>query len=775
MKNTVSGQAVGIQEQMGDVKNADNDGTYDYKVIRIDEQGEIQIYTQTVSTVSTETSHEGMQYVESNTTATDDNDMMTVDPALELPSTEDEIPAISSGYEYAYLGSDKLSDFWAAYVYTSPDSDNYPDETPVYQDNNNVFYVRHTTTYEQFKERNLVVPNLFLKNEIITLDTPVQAKYESIQQFTFVTADGQIFTAYCADQRTPAVDGFSYRLVNIDDATYYSTEAAKKIQTIAYNGYWGSASGYGSLDLFKQRLANSGDFSEEELAEITDGIAMTAMQYAIWSNSNEMDDITFVNAYDTVWTGKNFKFSVADQSNVALIFKVYRYLMNLETSSEENKTTQDTLINENNFLNGITLELSKKPNNHINNQDSDKSNDVYKANLAFELKVQPAEQNGDDLVLKILEGDKEVAVGRIAGEAKPGEVLLKADENGRYVFSDIYLEEGSQNIRFVLYGTQNLQQAAYLLSSENVYGESSQTMVCVAYGERNVNVEMNICFDLSVKDEVISTERVWRTEAKFGHIKGLKVDENGKPVSKCVFGLFKSDETTFTADTAFMTATTDENGEFSFKNIVCGNWLVKELSCPNSFVLSHEIIEINITEDGQVVPYTITNKYISGKVRVYKISSANYEEKLSGASFSLYEDTNQNGTFDENIDSFYGILTESENGIYELDDLIYGGYFLIETKAPSGFLKDDGCYYFDISVDGDIITIENEAGVGFTNTPEPELEPELEEELEPELEQPTSPNTGDNSNLLVWSMLMAFGGMVFYSVFLNGKIKELRS
>ena len=41
---------------------------------------------------------------------------------------------------------------------------------------------------------------------------------------------------------------------------------------------------------------------------------------------------------------------------------------------------------------------------------------------------------------------------------------------------------------------------------------SSQTLVGMASGDHNVNVEMNITFDLDVNDEVVVTERVWRDE-----------------------------------------------------------------------------------------------------------------------------------------------------------------------------------------------------------------------------------------------------------------------
>ena len=90
-------------------------------------------------------------------------------------------------------------------------------------------------------------------------------------------------------------------------------------------------------------------------------------------------------------------------------------------------------------------------------------------------------------------------------------------------------------------------------------------------------------------------------------------------------------------------------------------------------------------------------------------------------------------------------MVETETGIYELDGLGYNGYFLFEAKSPDGFTKDDRYFYFQISADGDVITVENEIGVGFTNEPIPEPEPEY----------PDSPQTGDDSNILLWSLLAA--------------------
>ncbi len=246
---------------------------------------------------------------------------------------------------------------------------------------------------------------------------------------------------------------------------------------------------------------------------------------------------------------------------------------------------------------------------------------------------------------------------------------------------------------------------------------------------------------ISEQDQLIELEVV--NEIIFGSVEGVKTDDKGTPIEGVIFGLFAPDTAEFTKENALALSESTADGLFGFADLRYGKYLIKELSCPESFVMCEDIIEVNITEDGQVVSLTVTNKRISGKVQVHKISSKDHEEKLSGAIFELYLDANKNGVFDVDIDTLYGTLVETETGIYELDGLGYNGYFLFESKSPDGFTKDDRYFYFQISADGDVITVENEIGIGFTNEPIPEPE------------YPDSPQTGDDSNIWLWALLAA--------------------
>ena len=57
----------------------------------------------------------------------------------------------------------------------------------------------------------------------------------------------------------------------------------------------------------------------------------------------------------------------------------------------------------------------------------------------------------------------------------------------------------------------------------------------------------------------------------------------------------------------------------------------------------------------------------------------------------------ENGKIDDG-DELVGNLEETETGIYEMKEPLYGKYIVRETKAPEGFLLDKGEYSVFIDV-----------------------------------------------------------------------------
>lgn len=203
----------------------------------------------------------------------------------------------------------------------------------------------------------------------------------------------------------------------------------------------------------------------------------------------------------------------------------------------------------------------------------------------------------------------------------------------------------------------------------------------------------------------------------YGEIHGLKKDENGNALGGAVIGLFKPDCTEFITENAIMSAISAEDGSFSFANVPFGNWVVHEIEAPAGFVLSEKSFVVTIDKDGAIIEVEIENTLIRGNVQLTKTDRDYPDNKLTGAKFTVYRDSNGDKAFDEN-DEKIGELSEVSTGVYEMHDLTYGGYFVKEQQAPEGFCLDENAYYFEITEHGKTVTVENETGKGFVNTPQ---------------------------------------------------------
>ena len=202
---------------------------------------------------------------------------------------------------------------------------------------------------------------------------------------------------------------------------------------------------------------------------------------------------------------------------------------------------------------------------------------------------------------------------------------------------------------------------------------------------------------------------------KRGKISGWKVDQDGFELAGAKIGLFCFDETEFTEETAFLVTESNEIGYFEFDKVPVGNWLVREIAPPAAFVLTEETFPVEITEDGQTIEIRIENQIIKGTAETTKVDADYPENKLSGAVFEVYADVDNNGEFDAEIDKLAGEMAETEPGLYQMKDLVYGNYFLHEKESPEFFQRDENYYPFSITENEAIVRIETEAGVGFLN------------------------------------------------------------
>lgn len=163
----------------------------------------------------------------------------------------------------------------------------------------------------------------------------------------------------------------------------------------------------------------------------------------------------------------------------------------------------------------------------------------------------------------------------------------------------------------------------------------------------------------------------FKNALKRGKISGKKVDENEKSLENALFGLFAVDTDEFTADNAYMTAVSDENGHFEFDKIPYGEYIVREIEAPTGYILSDESYPVTISEDGEIIEITAVNKPITIEISKQDI----YGNELVGAKMQL-----------ENSDGKVVEKWTSDGTNHIVSKLPVGKYVLKEIAAPDGYV-----------------------------------------------------------------------------------------
>lgn len=256
--------------------------------------------------------------------------------------------------------------------------------------------------------------------------------------------------------------------------------------------------------------------------------------------------------------------------------------------------------------------------------------------------------------------------------------------NGKAVFSD------------VLIGTD------YILS------EVDTGFIYVVPEDQTTAVEWNTVTQVEVRNVLKKwSATVTKRDAETG------LPQGDATLAGAVYGVYRGEE-------LVDTYTTDESGQFTTTDYVCGNdWTIRELSPSEGYLLDDTVYPVgaepqHYTEEYNPIALDVTEQVIRGGVTLTKVDKDYPENKLEGAVFEVYRDSNRNQELDAE-DELLGTMEELGGGEYALTGLCYGGYFAKEAQAPEGFYLDENAYYFAITTDGETVTVENEAGKGFVN------------------------------------------------------------
>lgn len=166
--------------------------------------------------------------------------------------------------------------------------------------------------------------------------------------------------------------------------------------------------------------------------------------------------------------------------------------------------------------------------------------------------------------------------------------IINCDENGKAMFkTDI-------PVGVNLYVKELVTDEHYLLSDEKY------PVIFDYAGQDTAFVEIKVNNGEPIKNDLI-----------YGTVKGLKIDrETQKPIKGVLFGLFRADETEFTAEKAILTAQSDENGIFTFENVPYGDFIIRELKPADGYLENSDIHHIQISENEQVIEITVANDKI---------------------------------------------------------------------------------------------------------------------------------------------------------------------
>ena len=161
-----------------------------------------------------------------------------------------------------------------------------------------------------------------------------------------------------------------------------------------------------------------------------------------------------------------------------------------------------------------------------------------------------------------------------------------------------------------------------------------------------------------------------------------------------------------TAEARFMLT----NGKFELTELPIGKYTITEINNAEGYLPKTQVKTITVTKDA-TASAEFVNKVIVGNVTLTKVDEDYPENKLTGAVFTVYKSDKK---------TVVGTMKETETGVYRLEGLVYGEYYVQETKAPEYFVRDTNFYYFQIVNDGETVEVSNdELGKGtFINSPQ---------------------------------------------------------
>lgn len=174
---------------------------------------------------------------------------------------------------------------------------------------------------------------------------------------------------------------------------------------------------------------------------------------------------------------------------------------------------------------------------------------------------------------------------------------------------------------------------------------------------------------------------------------------------------------------------TDKNGIIKVKDLLVGDYTVKELTSykTESYVLPAD--QLVSVQHGKTAAVNVENKKIRGSLEITKKSDDG--KLLSGVTFGIFTKDGKK----------VAEINTNDKGIALADNLIYGEYYLQELKTIDGYKLNDKKFHFTIHENGEVIKVEV-----------------INDKIH-EIKQKDNPKTGDTSNVAGLLVLLGVSGI----------------
>ena len=402
---------------------------------------------------------------------------------------------------------------------------------------------------------------------------------------------------------------------------------------------------------------------------------------------------------------------------------------------------------------GITYDKTDKQVTVMVKKDGDnlKADVAYPENKAFKnTYTAPKPAKAKISASKILEG----------AELKNGEFNFQLlDEAGKVLQTKQNDADGMVAFDDLSYSSEDAEKTFHYTIKEVIPESKAKGMT---YDEGTIDVTVTVTKDdasntlkasvaygdkKSFTNKLVTTSipptppTVDKPELKLYNIQLHKANADGNALAGAVFGLFEADGTTPVANPygeGQATATSDSNGLVTFTGFEAKDYVVKELTAPEGYQLSSDVIkvsasELNAATNLVVDKGTVVNKPFTSipptpptvdkpELKLYSIQlhKVNQEGKaLVGAVFGLFE---ADGTTP--VSNPYGAgqatATSDANGLVTFTGLEAKDYVVRELTAPDGYQLSDEVIKIvasDLIASNDVVDKGNVVNKPFTSIP----------------------------------------------------------